>query len=84
MSGRTPKVAALQTQPPSPRATIMLGALYRCWRYKPSERASAKEIRAIVSLLTRGSHSGEIANVTYRWDRLGRFESQTYAYVGSI
>jgi hypothetical protein len=52
IEGRTPLVTELQTSPPSSRATITLGVLYWCWRYNPSERATAKEVRAIVSLLS--------------------------------
>jgi hypothetical protein len=45
---RTPRVPELLAEPTSPRASIMHGALHRCWRYDPKERATAKEVAALV------------------------------------
>jgi hypothetical protein len=70
--GRTPQVGELEALMPSPRAMMMLGILYRCWHYTPSERATAKEVRAVVSLSTCDApHSDEIADIYYRWNRSG-------------
>jgi hypothetical protein len=48
---RTPKVPELQTEPVSPRASIMFGILHWCWQHDPSERAKAHEIAGLVSPL---------------------------------
>jgi hypothetical protein len=45
---RTPRVPELLAEPTSPRAVLMYGVLHRCWRYDPMERATAKEVAALV------------------------------------
>jgi hypothetical protein len=46
---RTPEVPELLATPTSPRAVIMYGVLHRCWRYDPKERATAREVKTLVS-----------------------------------
>ncbi|KAF8595147.1 kinase-like protein [Ceratobasidium sp. AG-I] len=48
---RIPEVPELRAQPQSPRATLMLGTLLRCWAYEPKERVTAEEAKTLLGLL---------------------------------
>jgi hypothetical protein len=77
---RTPRVPELQTEPISPRATLMLGILHRCWRYDPDERATADEVLVSVrssnsKYLSAGMHLPNRFADGYPWTglRVGRW-----------
>ncbi|KAF8594158.1 kinase-like protein [Ceratobasidium sp. AG-I] len=48
---RIPDVSELQTIPLSPRATLILAILLRCWRYEPDKRITAEEIQTMMGFL---------------------------------
>jgi len=49
IQGRTPSVKDLQTEPVEPRLTLMMGILQWCWKYEPSERATARRIARLMN-----------------------------------
>ncbi|KAG8696209.1 hypothetical protein FRC08_007303 [Ceratobasidium sp. 394] len=52
MQGRTPSVQDLQTEPVLPWSTIMVGIMQWCWKYEPSERATARRIVLLVGQIS--------------------------------
>lgn len=45
---RIPDISELQTKPPSARASLMLSALLRCWKYEAGKRITAPELQGMV------------------------------------
>ncbi|KAG9097348.1 hypothetical protein FS749_006521 [Ceratobasidium sp. UAMH 11750] len=47
--GRTPNIKDLQTEPIDPRASVIVGVMQWCWKFEPSERATARRIARLMN-----------------------------------
>ncbi|KAG9084804.1 hypothetical protein FS749_004942 [Ceratobasidium sp. UAMH 11750] len=46
--GRTPNITDLQTEVVDPRTSLMVGVMRWCWKFNPSERATARRIARLM------------------------------------